>query len=47
MTFKQQGPESERLTGRPINAFPGFDRLALLFQLPRDFRIDTEIGRHA
>ena len=47
MAFQQQGPESERLTGRPINPLPGFDRLALLFQLPRDFRIDAELGRHA
>ena len=45
MAFQQQGPEGKRFTGGPINTLSGFNRLALLFQLPRDLGIDAEFRR--
>ena len=47
MAFQQQGTEGQSLTGCPINAFARFNRLALLFQLPRNLGIDAKIRRRA
>ena len=40
--FQQQAAERQRLTGRPVDALAGIDRLRLGFQLAGDLRVEVE-----